>query len=714
MDFSNYKADSKLGLPANRTSNVRISNPGADALAREQAKTGVIALQGIDRLRAEVQTGRVMQANNEYNKEMMDLTNELRQNKEQDALNTVEQFDEREQKIRSRIQKKYGSYLYGEAGRKYNDMLTRDYNTRRQSMINYQIGEAEKFNDTQYANQLLATQQDMLMTGDDASIDEALSRGMYLAGNRFAHYGQERIQMESQKMAATMVGTALSKAMAEENYGRVDEIRNKYAHYLNPEQSLSAMRLSHKMAEQNEEILLGQAAYQACGNDPVKLRQFIMDNYANSNANMDEGHRFYSQTKGSPYRLGAAEFGTAGFDGHFDCGAWTKAYAQKVGLGGLITDRTADGQWEIMKSKGRAFRDKSKLRDGDFVFWTHTGGEEGSDGVAHVGIYNGKTGKVMQSGNHGVAEIDVDTYDVVGFGRGAGGAARTPAEIENMTNKIIAYAQKQEGLKKSYISNRLHEARLKIQDLLNHDVTDTAQYQSIANQYMFNSDGTVNDELRISLEELVKKTDKGIQKSLAKGSSGSSGSDVVDERTFKAMLMNGDFNSEEEATEYILQGGFGKSTVRKMFAMLDDSIEHKKDFDVDWKGIKQEVKNAVKVDGNTFDYVYENAKTATYDDIDNYRMEHNGRNPSVAELRRMMEKNMTRDVTVVTPGSIMDSKDKFSVADFRSYGLQLKYVLPDGRKAVSIPGHIGTFTVTDEQINRIRDGEDPQAVVLGR
>ena len=79
-----------------------------------------------------------------------------------------------------------------------------------------------------------------------------------------------------------------------------------------------------------------------------------------------------------------------------------------------------------------------------------------------------------------------------------------------------------------------------------------------------------------------------------------------------------------------------------------------------------------------------------------------------------MEKNMIRDVTVVTPGSIMDSKDKFSVADFRSYGLQLKYVLPDGRKAVSIPGHIGTFTVTDEQINRIRDGEDPQAVVLGR
>ena len=296
-----------------------------------------------------------------------------------------------------------------------------------------------------------------------------------MAADRFANYGEERIKLEAQKAAATMVGTALSKAIAEEDYSRVDEIRNKYAHYLNPEQSLSAMKLSHKIAGENEEILFGQEAYAVCGNDPEKLKQYVIDHYSGSNVNMDEGHRFYAQTKGSPYRLGAAEFGTAGFDGHFDCGAWTKAYAKKVGLGGLITDRTADGQWEIMKSKGRAFHDKGKLQDGDFVFWTHTGGEEGADGVAHVGIYDEKTGKVMQSGNHGVAEIDVDTYDVVGFGRGAGGGRRSPAEIENMTNKIIDYATKQENLKKVYINNRLHDARLKIQDLINQDVVDSAQ-----------------------------------------------------------------------------------------------------------------------------------------------------------------------------------------------------------------------------------------------
>ena len=59
MDFSSYKSNIKLGAPADTTSNIRISNPGVDALAREQAKTGAIVMSGIDRLRAEVQTGRV-------------------------------------------------------------------------------------------------------------------------------------------------------------------------------------------------------------------------------------------------------------------------------------------------------------------------------------------------------------------------------------------------------------------------------------------------------------------------------------------------------------------------------------------------------------------------------------------------------------------------------------------------------------------------------
>ncbi|MBQ8920519.1 MAG: hypothetical protein IJ056_10525, partial [Acidaminococcaceae bacterium] len=73
---------------------------------------------------------------------------------------------------------------------------------------------------------------------------------------------------------------------------------------------------------------------------------------------------------------------------------------------------------------------------------------------------------------------------------------------------------------------------------------------------MLNNDGTVNDELRITLEELVKKAENGTQKRLSKKVSGSSGSDVADERTFRTMLMKGAFNSPEEATEYILNGGF--------------------------------------------------------------------------------------------------------------------------------------------------------------
>lgn len=269
MDFSSYKADSKLGLPANRTSNVRVSNPGADALAREQAKTGVIALQGIDRLRAEVQTGRVMQANNEYNKEMMDLTNELRQNKEQDALNTVEQFDEREQKIRSRIQKKYGSYLYGEAGRKYNDMLTRDYNTRRQSMINYQIGEAEKFNDTVLKNGLMDVTD--LATSDymnPENVDGAMNKAAYLVAQRYEHYGEEKIKQMTRVAQGNMAGMLVNTAISQNDWTGANDLLQRYGAAMDPEKRMKLSQIvSERIQTERDTATLAQMVEQY--SDPV-------------------------------------------------------------------------------------------------------------------------------------------------------------------------------------------------------------------------------------------------------------------------------------------------------------------------------------------------------------------------------------------------------------------------------------------------------------
>lgn len=269
MDFSSYKAESKLGLPANRTSNVRVSNPGADALAREQAKTGVIALQGIDRLRAEVQTGRVMQANNEYNKEMMDLTNELRQNKEQDALNTVEQFDEREQKIRSRIQKKYGSFLYGEAGRKYNDMLTRDYNTRRQSMINYQIGEAEKFNDTVLKNGLMDVTD--LATSDyinPENVDGAMNKAAYLVAQRYEHYGEEKIKQMTRAAQGSMAGMLVNTAISQNDWTGANDLLQRYGAAMDPEKRMKLSQIvSERIQTERDTATLAQMVEQY--SDPV-------------------------------------------------------------------------------------------------------------------------------------------------------------------------------------------------------------------------------------------------------------------------------------------------------------------------------------------------------------------------------------------------------------------------------------------------------------
>ncbi|MBR4908803.1 MAG: hypothetical protein IKZ43_07320 [Acidaminococcaceae bacterium] len=281
MDFSGYRAEGKLGTPADRTSNVKASNPGAEALAREQAKSGAIVLSGIDRLRAEVQTGRIMQANNEYNKELMDLTNELRQNKEQDALNTVEQFDEREQKIRSRIQKKYGSYLYGEAGRRYNDMLTRDYNSRRQSMINYQIGEAEKFNDTVLKNGLMDVAN--LATSDymnPENVDGAMNKAAYLVASRYEHYGEEKIKQMTRVAQGNLAGMLVNTAISQNDWTGANDLLQRYGATMDPEKCRKLSQIvSERIQTERDTATLAEMVKQY--KDPVSFLAAVEKKFAN-------------------------------------------------------------------------------------------------------------------------------------------------------------------------------------------------------------------------------------------------------------------------------------------------------------------------------------------------------------------------------------------------------------------------------------------------
>lgn len=163
-------------------------------------------------------------------------------------------------------------------------------------------------------------------------------------------------------------------------------------------------------------------------------------------------------TFGDPYSLGA-QLGS----GYWDCGLWTEAMLESVGI--KLEDRTADGQAKILEGAGKFFTNQKQLKRGDTVYWTGTGGKQGYRGISHTGIYMGD-GMVRQAGTHGVSDIALDTYNVVGYGRTSEGGFNQE-ELEEMGADSKVY-QRQAMLQQKV--NKLREdaenGRKESQDIL--------------------------------------------------------------------------------------------------------------------------------------------------------------------------------------------------------------------------------------------------------
>ena len=446
-----FEAGAQLGSPASRASDVRPDMSGAAAVARADAQLVNTAVQGGFALYDQIAAADVMAANNTYNEKMAKLQTELMQNKEENARDNLAKYEEGRQKIVGEILKNGPSTLrYGRNAVAFQNTIDRDWIGQRTQMERYQIGEMERYQDTQLNNQFAGTLKDVVANyNDEEALQGYMNRGAFMAEMRYRNYGAERIEAAQNKWNAAVVGTAVTAAVNADDYDRAGALLQGYGGLLTPEQRMSFDKVINARRKDEQELAEFEALYAKYNNDiDGALRE------------MDANYGTADIAKGMSYVKG--EIGKHW--GSNQCSNFTGSYIREAGGDVGIISSLADGTYRNAEEKGLTFTDRAQLRDGDLVFWSVDGSKytasnnpddvhsdsKAYKGITHVGVYDVKTGKVIQSGEHGVSAMDLDAagYNVVGFSH-IGGRGMSNVEREKRRKEYISFAAGRERQKKA-------------------------------------------------------------------------------------------------------------------------------------------------------------------------------------------------------------------------------------------------------------------------
>lgn len=437
----------------------------------------------------------VTAANLEYTKRLNDVLN----NQDNGLMNTqqngssgiTQNFQEQEAKIRQDVAKEFNIGNYKKSQMAFDNLANRDANSRFELVRKHEYEQKEAYKNTTLSNQ---QQEQATYAIENYSSDQAITNSVAaISQSVMLQYGSQGEEVVKQKQREALQGMLVGTATAALNSGdtdRAEAIMDKAGSLFPLTQRVAIGSQVAKQNRENTALQLNKSLYEKYKNDPAGLTKALAEIDANANTTSTGGgfnviQSFYGETQGMPYELGGAEDGSGGT---YDCGSWTRTAMRKAGV--ELDNRCADMQAVQMKGEGKFYTDEKNLKQGDLVFWTGTGGEEGKYGIAHVGIYAGG-GKVWQSGTHGVAPIDLHTYEVVGYGAtGLSGGTRklSPTEIEARKQSLTSFWTRQESIASKVESNIIDQGRTEILNLINSGDYTSSDLQAIVNKYSNGSD----------------------------------------------------------------------------------------------------------------------------------------------------------------------------------------------------------------------------------
>lgn len=720
MDFSPFQNKEGVGAPAAQIARVQYSNQGEQALVQAQGETANVLTKGFTAMKDQVEQTQALAANNMYNKLMSEGTYELMQKKEEGALNLTDDYDKLQKKTMDTVFAKYRGVLrYGTGARAFNEFTERDNVTRRANVMRYQQEQLEAYKNTQYKNAVDVCLDNVLeYGGNDAAIDMAINRGNALALGMYGAHGEERVKYETELIARQAVGQAISLAMQTADFKRMDEISNKYGKYMDPNQRTAALGAVRKHAQQEMEFNEAQTAMNELGIEATRdsVKAWVQKNIHGNTPSLDGMYAFFKDNIGKPYRLGGPEDGSGGT---WDCGSFTKACGKTYGLN--LSSRCADEQYVQLKEEGRAFSDPKDLRTGDLVFWTKTGGAEGQYGISHVGIYNAKTGKVMQSGNHGVAEIDLNLYPVVGFGRGVMETPPSEMEIEERTDKIFGTLQKQLAVRDREDNRLFEQGQMAIMQLQN-----DGQYHSVA-EYQSVITSIAGDNPRVSVK-LMNSAMKAGQADQARAEAAANRRAAAEAAALKISgpeyryelinaLQTGKI-SPNDAYDAIIGNPHMENSMRKeLLDVIDDYKTGKGPFKYDWGSIKQAVKTGLGgYENGMFDSNFAVAQDSTGYLIREYQKDHNGEMPSQQWIIEKMAGEMAPMTISGSGGFFGFGGNKIDTNEAQLFNIGIASVVDagNGESVVTLINGGGAYRIkTDDLINGMQNGKSGKEIVYG-
>lgn len=398
MAIDIFQVGAQLGTPASKVSNVRYDNSGQQAVAREAAQTGRIIQAGVEHVREQIIRTDVLQTNNEYVKRTNELRMQLMQKKEKGALDIVSEYEAGERKIRSELMAQSPqSVRYGKGAMLFDYSAQQTDNANRRVLGQYRAQQFEAWQNTTFANSINSSiQKAVLSPNDPAVIADVQKEIDYAINSRYGTYGRERLDLEYRKWTGVLGQALIDRSYANGDINTAEAYVEKYGPYMDPGVTSAYAKNVYARKQEERQFKMGQSLYATFGEDEGAARDYIF------------GDNFKTEVDGKAI-VKAANADIGNNYGENTCtisiNRWLSSAGAKEGNTWAPTNM-ADA-----KKNGVFFTQRNQLRDGDIVYWDW----EDNDDSDHVGVYDASTGKVIQSGTHGVAALDLDHYKVLGF-----------------------------------------------------------------------------------------------------------------------------------------------------------------------------------------------------------------------------------------------------------------------------------------------------------
>lgn len=685
-----FEAGAKLGPQASNVTNVRPDMSGSMAVAKVNSQLANTVASGSLQIYDQITSADIMKANNEYNDKMAKLQTKLLENKEENARDNLTKYEEGRKKIIGEVFKNNSSLRYGRAAQALQQTMDRDWIGQRTQMERYQLNEMEKYKDTQLNNQYLATLKDISVNyNDDAAIVGSLNRGKAMTEQRYAGYGSERIKQANDKWQAQVIGGAVTAAISADNYERAGELLQGYGYMMDPAQRMQLDKVISARQKSDRELSMFDSIYAASGKDIEAGVRALQSRYGT--ADIQKGKAFIEGELGKNY-------------GSNQCANFVKGYIRVAGGDESITSSLADGTYRNAEEKGLTFSDRKELRDGDIVYWQVDGsGYSASNnpedvnssskaykGITHVGVYNAKTGKVIQSGSHGVSELALDAkgYNVVGFSH-IGGKAMSLTEQAQLEKDYRAYAMGRINQQKAAVNLMVENACDEMMAAYNQGERNPEYFMGMAKRIAGNDYSAY-----ITLSNVAK--------SFAIG--GTRKPTLEEQLEIEDAIDRGGLGQDELVTK-LQQAGYSADTTMKYVRMLKKANKSNTNEKFDWNGIMGALKARVgsdKIPAEWMPGLRLYGKRAVREYIEDPNRG-NGKAPTVDWVLDTLQDGLVKGVGNVTiEGEHFWSKDtSYNMAQLANHNIYYIEDAGDGNVDIYFYGNATPVRRTKEQLKNV-------------